>query len=403
MSRSYKIILILLVLLLAVLTFLEANEPQEVNWSPSFSAKDKIPLGAFVLFENLQEQSFPVETLSIPPFEFLNDSTPEGTYFFLNDQLFMDDHELEKLFDWISKGNTAFLIAESFSGNILDILNLKTEVLLPEKGISSKSLLNLTQEEFQQDGPFLYNRENYNVVFSHEDSLRQEVLGEVGLVRDSVNQKTLRPNFIRDSIGQGAIYLHSMPQAFSNYFLLSKDNSKYAERALAYIPPQKPLFWDQYYKAGKTFNTSPLYILLNDRSLRWAYYFVVIAAILFVIFEGKRKQRVIPVVKPPENQTYNFTRTISGLYLARKDYKSIATKKIALFLEYVRSKFRISTEKSGEEFYQRLSALSGNSVEEIKELWAQMKKIQKQEVVSEEDLLELNKSINAFKRTNNGK
>jgi hypothetical protein len=222
-------------------------------------------------------------------------------------------------------------------------------------------------------------------------------LGITRLQETSEEKAEPEINFLRDTIGEGSIYLHLMPKAFSNYFLLEGNNHEYAEKVLAYLPAQKTLFWDNYYKTGKTFYTSPLFVILNSKPLKWAYYFVIIGSILFIIFEGKRKQRSIPVIKPLKNQTLNFTRTISGLYLERGDYKSITSKKIALFLEYLRTHFRISTEQVDEGFYQRVAALSENPVEEVKRLWQFMDRLEKESSVTKEELLQLNKAIKAFK------
>jgi hypothetical protein len=147
MSKTYKITLGLLVLLLVLLTWLEASEQQPVNWAPSYAANDAIPLGTKVLYENLREQDLEIQDVDIPPFEFLEDTTLTGTYFFLNNSLSIDNNELKKILKWVGKGNTAFFIAESFSENILDTLNLKTNILVPREGISSKPLLNLTDSK----------------------------------------------------------------------------------------------------------------------------------------------------------------------------------------------------------------------------------------------------------------
>ena len=395
MSKTYKITLGLLVAMLVLLTWLEANEPQEVNWFPSYSAADHIPLGTKVLYENLQEQEFDLQGVNIPPFEFLQDSTHSGTYFFLNNSLQIDQEELKKILKWVEKGNTAFFIAENFSDNLLDTFNLKTEILVPTGGISSKPLLNLTHQNLKQEESFLYNKETYQAVFSENDSLQPEVMGVTRLQVDSLSPPQM--NFIRDSVGKGVVYLHLMPKAFSNYFLLDGNNAQYAARALAYIPPQKTLFWDHYYKSGKSFYTSPLYLILSSEPLRWAYYFLIIGAVLFVIFEGKRKQRSIKVIEPLRNQTLDFTRTIAGLYLDRGDFKSISSKKISLFLDYVRTHYRVSTQNVNEAFYQRLAALSENSVEDVKKLWQVMSRLEKADSVSKEELLQLNSAIKAFK------
>lgn len=395
MSKAYKITLGLLVVMLVMLTWLEANEPREVNWFPSYSAADHIPLGTKVLFENLKEQDIDLKGVNVPPFEFLEDTTLTGTYFFLNNSLQIDQNELKRILKWVEKGNTAFFIAENFSENLLDTFNLKTEILVPQDGISSKPRLNFIHPNLQQKKPFIFNKETYQGIFSENDTLTRDVLGVTQLQTGTVSQPQM--NFIRDTVGKGMVYLHLMPKAFSNYFLLDGDNAAYAERALAYIPAQKTLFWDHYYKSGKSFYTSPLYLILNNKPLRWAYYFLLIGSVLFIIFEGKRKQRSIPVIEPLKNQTLDFTRTIAGLYLDRGDFKSIVSKKISLFLEYVRSHYRISTQAVNDDFFRRLAALSENTVEDIQELWQYMARLEKAESVSKEELLQLNKAIKAFK------
>lgn len=397
MSKAYKITLGLLVLMLVMLTWLEANAPREVNWSPSYAASDKIPLGTKVLYENLKQQDLDLQGVNVPPFEFLEDSTLTGTYFFLNNSLQIDQNELKKILKWVEKGNTAFFIAENFSENLLDTFNLKTEILVPQDGLSSKPLLNLTSKTLKKEEPFLFDKDTYQSVFSENDTLQRNVLGVTRLQTEGKKPSKAQMNFIRDKVGKGYVYLHLMPKAFSNYFMLEENNFEYAERALAYIPANKTLFWDHYYKTGKTFQTSPLYLILSNKPLRWAYYFVLISSVLFIIFEGKRRQRSIPVIEPLRNQTLDFTRTIAGLYLDRGDYKSITSKKISLFLEYVRFHYRISTQEVNENFYQRLAVLSENSVEEVKNLWEFMGQLEKNNSVSKEELLQLNKAIEAFK------
>lgn len=402
MSKSYKILLTSLVALLVLLTYLEASEPDEINWNPSYVASDKIPLGTRVLYENLQDQNFPVKQVNSPPFEFLNDSSVTGTYFFLNDRLDFHDSELHRLLKWIEKGNSVFLIAENISPNLLDTLGLELEIAFPKNSFSSKPMFNLTDMALQRKEPFLFDRETYQYVFSKYDSLQQKVLGISQLYSDSLAITEPKPNFLMDSIGKGAIYLNTSPKAFSNFFLLEDDNYEYAARALGYIPTEKTLYWDQYYKSGKVFYTSPLFVLLNNKPLKWAYYFAIIGGILFILFEGKRRQRSIRVIEPLKNQTYHFTRTVAGLHLNQKDYKGIASKKIALFLDYVRTHYRISTEEINETSYQQLAGISNSSPEEVKNLWEYMASLESKQEITKEDLLKLNKEINAFKKRTHG-
>ena len=397
MERSNKIVLVGLVLLLALLTWLEANEREPLNWSPSFAAKDKIPLGSFVLYENLEAEDIQVRNVNVPPFEFLKDQPEKGTYFFLNDRLYFDDDELNKLFAWVEKGNTVFLAAENFSSNLLDSLDLRIGTAIPETGFSSKPKVNLANPELKNSEDYLYNRESYNKIFTQIDTAQHSVLGVTRLSSDTSETEKADVNFIKIPFGEGQILINTMPVAFSNYFMLYKDNAEYAARALGYLPVGNILFWDQYYKSGKAFYTSPLYIMLNNRALKWAYYFIIFGALIFVIFEGKRKQRSIPVITPLKNQSVYFTRTIAGLYLERKDHSAIANKKIALFLDYIRTELKIPTGERNEEFFRRVAAQTKKETSEVKKLFSFIDNIVKRENITEDELLKISTAIHSFK------
>lgn len=397
MSRLYKIALSAFLLLVAFLTYLEAIEPEPVNWNSSYSSQDKIPLGTFVLHESLRNDFEEIVEVDIPPYEFLNENPPKGTYVFINSTLAFDDEELDKLLNWVEAGNNLFLATDAFSKNLLDTLSLNVATKIPTEGLASKPLVNLVNPDLRAEQAYLFDKDTYHSVFSEIDTTRHTVLGISGIYADTLQIQDAEVNFIAVDHGNGKIFLNTTPQAFTNFFLLHKDNYEYAERALAYLPQGTTLYWDEYKKDGKVFQTSPLYILLGSKSLKWAYYFMLFGALLFILFEGKRKQRAIPVVKPLENQTYNFTRTIASLYLDRKDYKKIASRKIILFLEYIRLHYRLPTTSINEEFYKDLSAQSGSSLEEVKGFFELADKLETKNIITKEELLALNSAIDSIK------
>lgn len=400
MSKANKIFLLVFLSVLVLLTYLEASEPDPLNWNPSYSASDKIPLGTYVLLENLKE-NFEVETINLPPYKYLTENQPEGTYFFLNNHISFDDDELDKLLGWVAAGNTLFIATDAFSKNLLDTLNLNTATAVPSGSISSKPMVNLVHPDLESDTAYLYDHETYHSVFIETDTLHS-ILGNSQLFEGSLEIKDPQVNFLSASFGKGNIYLHTMPQGFSNFFLLHQDNVEYIEKVLGYLPEENTLYWDSYYKTGKKFYTSPLYVLMGNKALRWAYYLMVISCILFVVFEGKRKQRSIPVLRPLENQTYNFTRTIAGLFLDRKEYQKIASKKIYFFLDYIRLHYRIPTEKIDENFLRDLAAQSGKSRDQVRDLFTLLQEIEKKNNITKEELLEMNTAIQTFKNNHNG-
>jgi len=397
MNKSFKIAFGGILLLVLILTYLQATEPEPINWNPSYLETDKIALGSFVFYESWKENpSAKIEKVSVPPFEFLNEEHA-GTYLFLNDVLSFDDAELKKLLNWVSDGNTLFLSANSFSQNLLDTLKVETAIKLPGTDFSSQPFINLVHPKLKQVVPFQYEHEAPLVYFSKIDTLNNTVLG-ISALKSFKGTKGTNVNFIKAEFGKGSIFMHSMPEAFSNYFLLSNSNFKYAEAVLGYIDTTKTVCWDRYYKTGKAFYTSPLYILLHNRTLKWAYYFTLFGSVLFIIFEGKRKQRAIPVVEPLKNQTYEYSRTVADLYLEQKQYKALALKKIHHFYDYIRTRYRIDTSLQNEAFYNEIAAKCDRSIPETHALFKKINELSNKPEITKNELLQLNDVIQSFKQ-----
>ena len=401
MGKTSKLFFAAFLLLVIFLTYLEATEPEPVNWTPSYMSDDKIPLGSFVFYDSWKNtENWKFEEVGVPPFEKLSDSLENGTYFFLNNAVYFDQDELNKLLDWVSNGNHLFISARGVSPELLDTLHLENKVFIPKNDLSSKPQLNFENSALKKENDFKFKNEFSSLYFHQKDSAQIEVLGKINIQGD---EKNSQPNFIRSDFGKEKIYLHNTPEAFGNYFLLSNENYEYAENILAYIDKENQVFLDNYYKAGKTYYSSPLYILLSDTRLKWAYYFLLAGCVLFIIFEGKRKQRSIPVVNPLKNQSYEYAKTVGNLYLEEKEYEELISKKINLFLEYIRLQYKISTKTIDEEFYSLLAAKSGNSVASGKKLFVKIEKLSNNKSAGKSEFYELSEAINNFKSHSNGK
>ena len=67
-----------------------------------------------------------------------------------------------------------------------------------------------------------------------------------------------RPNFIHLHAGKGNLYVHLEPLAFSNYFILHKNNIDYYENALSVISPDvTKVVWDEYYLNKRSSENDP--------------------------------------------------------------------------------------------------------------------------------------------------
>jgi len=248
-----------------------------------------------------------------------------------------------------------------------------------------------------------FTKDNYSNYFSSIDTLKTTIIGVVDNHEDSLAVAKKHFDVIRQGFGSGEIILSTFPKAFTNYFILKDDNRNYTSGLLSYIDLSKPIYIDNHYKAGKKFYTSPMYIFLNTKEFKWAYYLVLVGALIYVLFEGKRKQRAIPIVTPLKNQTLAFTRTIADMYYEKGQRKPIAAHKIEQFLEYIRSHFYLGTTNREEEFYRNLAARSSHTLEEIKKLFRFLDNLKNQGEISDADLQKLNTSIEKFKHKADGK
>lgn len=403
MSKLYKILLGCFIAILALLVYTEATRPEPINWFPSYHPTAKIPLGTYALYTLLEEEKGTLfENYERPPFEILDDTTLQGIYFFINENISFDKKELNKLMNFAQRGNDIFIAGGYISGPLMDTLKLKIQRDFLLSKTETKPLSELVNPKLKNQNPYLLDK-NLGVYFFKEiDTLHHTVLGVSQVYNDTLKVTNPKPNYIKAPVGKGAFYIHLQPEYFTNYGLVAQNTKKYVEGALAYINTNKPIFWDNYYKDGKSVDYSPLRVILSSKYLRWSYYFALIAIGLFVVFDGKRKQRSIPIIKPLTNKTVAFTETIASMYFDKKEYQKIAEKQIQLFLEYIRTQLRIPTEKIDKRFMQSVAARSGNSFEDTKALFTFIEKIKELKNTSSTEVEKLYKDITSFKQKNYG-
>ncbi|GGK58947.1 MULTISPECIES: DUF4350 domain-containing protein [Flavobacteriaceae] len=396
MDKKTKIYAVLFVLLIFGYIYLESTKKQPINWFPSFVAKHKIPLGTYVLNKELSS-IFPsnnIETVAIPPYVYLQDSTRTGTYFFVDEALNFGDAEFLRLLKFVARGNDVFI---STHGMNIDTLNFETERLV-SKNLDEKVFFKQLNKAFKGI-EYSYDRPFINQVFTKIDTLNTTVLGITGYINANEERTEEGINFVKHSYGKGNFYLHTFPEVFTNYNTLHEINHQHTANILSYLREDIPILWDAYYKTGKSKITSPLQYLLGSKHLKWAYYMALIGILVFVIFEGKRKQRSIPIITPLKNQTVAFTRTIANMYFEKQEHKNIAEHKISYLLEFIRVKLHIQTIKIDAVFYENVALRSGNSLEDVEKLFKFCDAIHLKNQITNEELIKLNSLIEKFKKT----
>ena len=397
MNKTGKLYITLVILVILAIVALEMTKPKKINWYPSYATYHKIPYGSFVFNEQLKRLTDTVIPVDRPPFEYLKSNTINGTYIFYNGGIQFGKSELKSLLDWTAKGNTLVVAAVNFEEKLLDTLHLETESINIFENFNNQFQLQLVHPNLNSK-TYTYDKASTLFHFNKIDTLNTKVIGVVDKYQTE-NELLENPlvNVIKQSFGEGQIILSTFPQAFTNYFILENPNQDYTAGLLSYIDTKKPIYLDQHYKYGKKFYTSPMYLFLSTKELKWAYYIVLIGALIYIIFEGKRKQRAIPIVKPLKNQTVDFTRTIANMYYESSKHKEISSHKVQHFLEYIRSHLYLNTSDINSTFIKNLAARSSNSIEDTEQLFKFIASLNKQTTVNNIQLEKLNSLIETFK------
>ena len=393
-KQDYKYLGVLL-LLVVIVVGVEIAGPKPLDWTQSFDGDDRRPYGSLVLHRVLPEL-FPdqrIETADLPPYLILRDTTLQGqNYVFLAFTFAPDQAETETLLDFVARGNTVFAAARNFRGALADTLKVGTGIHWSALGTPANIAeqdtiaVNFVNEALHRAGGYTYRPETTAAYFSRVDTTRTTVLG-----KNSEGEA----NFIRMDVGQGAFYLSSVPLAFTNYNLLSESGADYAAKALSYLPVQDVL-WDDHYKPTSARATTPLRYILANESLRRAYFLLLGSLLLFLAFEAKRRQRVIPVVQPPRNASVEFVRTVGRLYYNRGDHANLAHKKIGYFLDYIRTRLRLRTDDLGEQTQEQAADRSGVPLPDVRKTFKLVEKLRAQSRVTEAELKALSRQIETF-------
>ena len=395
MNRTLKIYLFFLFLLIAGVIYIDAVRPKPVDWSPSYDLHDKIPFGLNVFDQEINTllPQNKVDKVSNTVYEFLDplydadtlvkNYKIKGTILNICDEYIIDDESTKELFYFVSHGNTAFLSVQNLPKIFTDSLKIKTK---SDFDLTNKMDCWLANSHIGNQ-KYDLNKGAGSFYFSNIDTLTTTVLGYQGTDKDK------RANFIKVPYRQGNFYIHLQPTAFTNYHLLKDNHFEYVEKVLAYLPKGN-LYWMIKDQNGLLESDSPMRYILSQPALRWAWYLFLIGIITFIIFNAKRRQRIIPIIKPLANTTVDFTKTIGNLYYQEGDHQNLIDKKIIYFLERIRNEYLIDTTVLDENFIKKIHAKTGKEMKDIEHLVYLINYQRKSYHQSiESDLIEINNAI----------
>lgn len=146
---------------------------------------------------------------------------------------------------------------------------------------------------------------------------------------------------------------------------------------------------------------TPLDYVFSQPSLTEAWQLMLFTILLFLIFNARCRQRVIPVYKAPRNHNIEFVKLIGTLYWQRHDNNDLLQKKYATFVDAIRHSTAadITNIADDEENSQTIAALTGMPHDRIIETLKQLRFLVSNELqVSDSEMKKAIDSMNEITR-----
>jgi hypothetical protein len=406
MTRSNKVITIFvssIAILLIVLLFVFRSK---YNWMETYKSSGKEPYDTYVITQMLKNNKQKSKLHIIAD---ASDSALEayrGTdlnYVFIGDYYYSDSVKINSLFEFTARGNNVFISCNSVPYFLWDQLNEKCDTPLT-RGIYNDSIrLGLSGNPKMTPVLLVYNdnekKTNYNWMHFIEEGFcdadrKIKVLGQLN------NNKI---NFVGYQYGRGQIYLHLTPIVFTNYFLVKPEIQEYASNALTYLNKGDIILdeWSKIPSYNYALDKSgsdqgPLMFILSNPSLKMGWYTTIVLLIIFLLFIGKRKQKAIPVIEKRVNTSLEYIKTIGLLYYLERSHRSASINKMKHFQLFLRNRYNIIVQQSGDEIIEKIHLVSGVNREIIRKIFEEYSFIDRTIGLSDDELISFHNHLSTF-------
>ena len=382
------------VLAMALLCSCAGRRPQ-LDRRLSLWRKDNIPYGTRIAYEALS-RLFPDAEISVNRTSLLATSSQESrkAYIVIGSNVVATEDDITWMMNFVGNGNQVFISANHVSDGLMHNLGLRTTQrggFTSEPDSLSLGVYDSGDELYHS---YSYPGDSFDNWVTSLDSQYTTVLG-----RDVRG----RPDFVRIRYkGGGAIFLHFAPLAFSNFFLLHRQNMSYYARVMSYMPSSvREVVWDDYFRyehggSSGLFDSPVFKFIAGNPALTWGFWLLLLLFLIIYLFDSKRRQRMVPVMVAPRNSSLDFVRTIGQLYYQRRDNHNLAMKMVVHFQDQVRSRYLLGATAEEEGFADKLAYRTGYPKQELEWLVDYMRQLPLNAHVPDDELLEFHYRLEAF-------
>jgi hypothetical protein len=408
-TLAIKILFVSLAVMLVVYFTFNRQDQKRYQWIESYKVDSNEPYGTRFIQKLLATyrpgQKFTLNDKA--PLHKILDTTKievRTDYVLIGQNIYLDEPDKNALLDFIYSGNDAFIATVNLPFDVIDPLFVSEcdrDIFLTNND-TLFATLNFYNENIKNEKGYTYSyRFGKNDLNYFWNSVHPDIFCD--------STKSITPlayihpdkvNFFKLSYGKGHLYVHTNPLVFTNYFLTKVDKAEYASGIFSHLRGEA-MIWDEFSKSqfipkNNAPEISPITYILQEESLRYAWWLMLAGAILYILFTAKRKQRIIPVLEEKANTSLEFVNMISALHFQNGNHHDIARKKKKYFLYFIRARYGIHLQELTELHFRRLSEKSKVKQEVLDSIAHEFDHIEHQSYYHEPRLINLQVALETF-------
>lgn len=412
-------LVVIAVLFLAALLYGIYFSEERYSWYENYEIDNMEPYSTKVMYETLKNSSeasfYEVEGSIIETIKADSFVCP-ANYIFVGNEPYIDHENIYALLKFAEEGNNVFISSKYLPFSLTD--TLKIDGCDEWDGYSefrdTTATLNFMHPTFATDTgyrySYIYEKDTTRYAWKYINTYYWCDYYEIPTIRLGTIDPSL-VNFIQIPWGEGQIYLHTTPIAFTNLYMIEPSGYNYFSSVMSHMP-NGDVIWDelahnplkevrQNKQTQHGAPDTPLQFILSQQSLKWAWYLMLVAVLLYLLFHMKRRQRAIPLIVPYENTSIEFAQTLGELHFLTGDHYKIAKKMMRSFKHHIRQRYKINTDLNWDTYIQNLSVKASVPEHILKQLFKKFDTMKydseaRNQQVTEEDLIALYKLIQHF-------
>lgn len=407
-----------------VLQSCQSPKSPKVDWRVQLKRDAKNPYDTYLAYQSLPYY-FPhaQQKTKYSDFDFTRVANLYGVadyslFIIIARSLYFSEAEQSALLDYVASGNYVCIASAHIDDELLAHFSLRQS----EETISDP-LLYEYQAEASEHCFFLannpsqalgYRGRSIRSYFSFSDTgvlaWKNGILQRdpnayenrvLAFMRGEINHDTTMPEELLPAVmsfryGKGKFVFVASPLVLSNYFLMQDRNRKLLDVLWGEVSTDiRTVYWTNF--TDRSSSASGLSILWRHPATRMALILAIVAIVVFLIFETRRRQRIVPVIIAADNSTMAFIETVGMLYYNKSDNRNLAAKMEQHFLDWVRTRYYLNTQILDEVFIEQLTMKSGLPQEEVSALIKMIHRTRTGEILfADEVLLDFYRRIHHF-------